>query len=140
MGFTYSSSVLPAKNPLYGWETFGTDHKKINGVWELPITLTNTPFLNIPFAGGIYFRNLPKKIIMTYFKKTQKTNNTVIGYFHPYDIDTEQEYFMHPDINNNIIFNKLMYRGRNTVLNKLDTIIKTGWKIKTYEKHILSLE
>ncbi len=30
LGFSYSSSVLPAKSPLYGWPEFGSTPKRIN--------------------------------------------------------------------------------------------------------------
>src|SRR5688572_4128736 len=30
MGFSYSSSVLPAKNPLHGWKEFGIYPRKVN--------------------------------------------------------------------------------------------------------------
>ncbi|MBL0189839.1 MAG: DUF3473 domain-containing protein [Saprospiraceae bacterium] len=60
MGFTYSSSVLPAKNPLFGWDGFGNAPKIVkNNFWELPISLNNSKFLKVPLYGGIYFRVLP---------------------------------------------------------------------------------
>ena len=60
LGFTYSSSVLPAKNPLYGWPEFGAEARKMaGGLWELPVTLYNLPGLSVPMAGGVYFRVLP---------------------------------------------------------------------------------
>jgi len=41
MGFTYSSSVLPARNPLYGWPGFGAAPRMVNGVMEVPVTLAS---------------------------------------------------------------------------------------------------
>src|SRR5215475_331845 len=32
LGFVYSSSVLPASNPLFGWEPFGTAPNQMDGV------------------------------------------------------------------------------------------------------------
>ncbi len=37
-------------------------------------------------------------------KRCWKKGNPVLGYFHPYDIDTRQEHFMHPGVFNNNIF------------------------------------
>ena len=55
-GIKYSSSVLPAKNPLYGWGGFGFTPKKMpNGIIEIPITVDKFGPLTVPFAGGIYF-------------------------------------------------------------------------------------
>ncbi|MCI5158850.1 MAG: hypothetical protein D3906_10515 [Candidatus Electrothrix sp. AUS1_2] len=34
LGFTYSSSILPARNPLYGWPEFGSKAKEVcKGFW-----------------------------------------------------------------------------------------------------------
>ena len=60
LGFTYSSSVLPARNPLYGWPDFGSKAKEVSkGFWELPVTIHTFPGLSTPVAGGVYFRVLP---------------------------------------------------------------------------------
>jgi peptidoglycan/xylan/chitin deacetylase (PgdA/CDA1 family) len=54
LGFTYSSSVLPARNPLYGWPEFGEGVRRpVDGLWELPITLHHLPGLHVPMAGGV---------------------------------------------------------------------------------------
>ncbi len=123
LGFEYSSSVLPAKNPLYGWPEFGSAFKKIGKILEMPITLHSYPFLKVPAAGGVYFRVLPFPFIQNTIRKNFSKNKAVLTYFHPYDIDTEQERFMHPDLNNNIALNSLMYMNRSKVLNRLDKII-----------------
>jgi polysaccharide deacetylase family protein (PEP-CTERM system associated) len=141
LGFNYSSSVLPAKNPLFGWEGFGETPKKMkSNIWEIPVSVSGTQLLNVPFAGGIYFRVLPIKLIMNNFKKQFAKNNAVTSYFHPYDIDTEQEKFMHPGINNNWFYNKLMYYNRTSVFERLDVIMKTyECKIITYKNYVEQL-
>ena len=40
-----------------------------------------------------------------------------------YDIDTEQERFMHPDLNNNRMMNALMYWNRSKVLDRLARLV-----------------
>ena len=60
MGFVYSSSVLPVKNPLYGWPSFGKDIKIVDEkICELPVTFYKSPVFSFPFSGGIYFRIIP---------------------------------------------------------------------------------
>lgn len=138
--FTYSSSVLPAKNPLYGWESFGKEPKRINNnIIEVPMTVANFGFLHIPFGGGVYFRTLPNFVIKYLSKKNKTIDNPLLGYFHPYDIDTDQERFMHPGINGSKFFNFLMYYNRSTVFEKLDHLIKSGFTITTYNNYIKTL-
>lgn len=137
LGFTYSSSVLPAKNPLFGWENFGQQPKKMpEGILEIPMTVGNFGTLTIPYGGGTYFRLLPKLVIKNKIKKHNTAINPLLGYFHPYDVDLEQEKFMHPGINNSKVYNKLMYLNRDTVFNKLDMLIEKGFKVYTYNQYI----
>lgn len=136
-GLTYSSSVLPADNPLYGWKEFGTEARKINdNLLEIPITLDKFGPLNIPFAGGVYFRCLPFFLIKSSFKKFFYNNHPVLSYFHPYDLDIEQEKFMHAGINNSRVYNFLMYYNRANLLNRMNKILKLDVEIMTYDKYI----
>lgn len=137
LGFKYSSSVLPAKSPLFGWEGFGEQPKKVNEkLWEIPVSIRGTRFVNVPFAGGVYFRVLPMMMIKKGFKHHFSKGLAVTGYFHPYDIDGEQELFMHPEINNSMFYNKLLYYNRKNVFDRLETIMDTfNCKIITYKEY-----
>jgi polysaccharide deacetylase family protein (PEP-CTERM system associated) len=138
--FQYSSSVMPANNPLYGWKGFGTEIRKIGNIYEIPITITSNKFLNIPFGGGIYFRVLPFFYINRKFKMNFNKNKPVIGYFHPYDIDTEQERFIHPGINQNKLYHYMMFRNRKKVLAYLEKLkINFNYNIISYRNYIKSL-
>ncbi len=134
MGFSYSSSVLPAKNPLYGWENFGQQHKKLeNGLIEIPMTLGNFGPLKIPIAGGVYFRVLPKFFIYNSIKNCLKKNEPVLSYFHPYDADAEQERYMHAGINDSRFYNRLMYYNRKNFFPRLDSLLQLDLKIIPYK-------
>lgn len=135
-GIKYSSSVLPADNPLYGWKEFGTDSKQVDHVLELPVTISQKFPLKWPFASGTYFRLLPFFVTKQLFKEMSNNNQPIIGYFHPYDIDTEQEKFMHPGLNNSKAMNRLMYINRSRVIPRLDKILSLGYEVCTY-KHYL---
>lgn len=66
--FRYSSSVLPAKNPLYGWEEFGTSMKMVNNnILEIPISIGSIGNFSFPISGGIYFRVIPFVISVALF-------------------------------------------------------------------------
>lgn len=137
LGFSYSSSVLPAKNPLYGWENFGQKNRTMdNGILEIPMSLEKFGPLNIPYGGGTYFRMLPHFLIKRKLKQQLKRDTALLGYFHPYDIDTEQERFMMPGINNSKIYNWLMYYNRSQVFKRLDALVDTGFEITTYREYI----
>lgn len=131
-GIEYSSSVLAAHNPLYGWKEFGEEQREVDGVWEMPVSLGKFGPKSIPFGGGIYFRILPWFYTRYAFKKSEE----VLGYFHPYDLDSEQEKFMHAGINESKLFNYLMYRNRSKLLPRLDKLMKDGWEIISYQNYL----
>lgn len=137
LGFTYSSSVLPAESPLYGWPDFGEDVPQIvDGMWEIPTTIFRMPKLNIPFSGGVYFRVLPFAVIKTLMRRRTNEGYPVFGYFHPYDVDTGQERFMHPEINDSRFYNWLLYFNRGRVLSRVDRIIRKGYDIIRYDDYV----
>lgn len=139
LGFTYSSSVLPAKHPLYGWAGFGEEPRLMSGITEIPMSIMNSPFLKVPFAGGVYFRTLPLAMIKRNFERKFSKGKPVLSYFHPYDIDTEQERFMHPDINGNRFYNFLLYHNRKHVFQRLEFIMELGCKIIPYNEYLRSV-
>lgn len=138
LNISYSSSVLPAKNPFYGWEEFGYSPRKMNNkVVEIPLTVGKFGHFAVPVFSGIYFRVLPEFFIRNTVKKIQ-SNMPIVAYFHPYDIDTKQEKFMHPGINNNRFYNFLMYYNRKKVFGRLNGLIAAGLKICTYNSFVTS--
>ena len=137
LGFSYSSSVLPARNPLYGWPGFGEKPRKIGNVFELPVTLGKYPFLQAPLAGGVYFRTVPFPLIRRETEKIFRSGKPVLTYFHPYDIDTGQERFMHPDLNNNRWMNALMYVNRSKVFPRIEKLIDFfSCSLITYNEYV----
>ncbi len=137
LGITYSSSVLSAKNPLYGWPEFGDRPRMTSsGILEIPLTIGKLGPLIIPYVGGIYFRAIPQIFIQKMVGKTTKKGLPLVGYFHPYDIDSGQERFMHGGIKNNHFYNWLMYYNRKNVLKKLNILLDSGNNIITYKKYI----
>lgn len=122
-GIRYSSSVLPAKNPLYGWPEFGQKARVVqDGVWEIPMSLHSFPGLRVPIVGGVYFRVLPFFLTRISVGLSVKRNRSVGSYLHPYDIDCGQERFMHPDLSGNKYLNILMYVNRKKVLKRLQAL------------------
>ncbi len=91
LGFEYSSSVLPAANPLHGLpgaplNPFRWD----NGMIEIPAPVGKIGPLTMPYLGGFYFRYLPFGIIKNQMAKA--ANDSVAWtYCHPYDFDGDEE-------------------------------------------------
>jgi polysaccharide deacetylase family protein (PEP-CTERM system associated) len=136
-GFVYSSSVVPARGARYGWPDVGSDRPcRVDGLWELPLSLTRTPGLRIPFAAGVYLRNLPLPAIGWTVRKRLNENEPVISYVHPYDIDTEQERFMHAELGNSRLLNWLMYRNRGDVFRRLERLFAADARVMPYAEYV----
>ena len=59
-----------------------------------------------------------------------------MAYLHPYDIDTEQERFMHPEINESRFYNWLLYRNRGRVFERLEKLLQCGPKVVPYAEYV----
>ncbi len=124
LGFTYSSSVMATQSAFHGWPEFGKGFKLVNDkIWELPPTLLHNPVLSIPFASSVYFRFLPGLISKWAMQNSFRKGEPVISYFHSFDIDSEQERFMHPGVNNSFVYNFLMYYRRRGMLNRFENML-----------------
>lgn len=136
-GLRYSSSVLPAPNPLYGWPGYGPEPRRIGTIWEIPMTVAPVGPGRLPFAGGTYMRVLPGWYVRRLFRQAPEP---VLGYLHPYDIDHEQERFMHPGLNGSKLMNALMYVGRRGLFGKLDSLLAAGAVLQRYRDYVDTLE
>jgi len=132
LGFKYSSSVLPARNPLYGWPEFGAAPRLVNGVMEAPVTLSRVGPLLAPVGAGTYFRCLPMPLVRRAFHQKARLGEVVVGYFHPYDIDFAQERVMSRGVNGSRLMNSLLYVNRRRTLERLESLLADGFKIMAY--------
>ena len=132
LNYTYSSSVLPATSPLYGWAGHTQAIEWRGPVAELPVSVTSCLGKTIPFAAGTYLRLLPTWLIRRSAAATRLRGLPVIGYLHPYDVDAEQERFMHPGINNSRIYNQIMYMNRTSVFAKLEALLADDFRVVRY--------
>ena len=130
LGFTYSSSVLPARSPLYGNPRFGAGPRLIEGVVELPVTMLPFRLLPVPI-GGLYFRVLPRPILRRALAVRRRRGEAVASYHHPYDIDTEQG-FTHAGFRRWGAFDLLMRANRGAVLSRLEMVKALGFSFATY--------
>lgn len=121
VGFRYSSSVLPAGNPLYGYP--GAPRSVFtwsSGLLEIPAALI--PRLHVPFFGGIYFRYLPTTVLRRIAPLIQ--HQSPWFYCHPYDVDTGESFTM-----NDVApwANWLLMRNRGRTLNRIEDLLTCRW-------------
>jgi len=124
LGFTYSSSVLPAKSPLYGFSSAPRHPFKWgNGIIELPAPIYDFGPVSIPFLGGIYFRYIPIQIIKLIIKSIN-SDIDMWFYFHPHDFDYNQPYFRIPGTTN--LISLLLWLNRKNTNSKLFRLIDSN--------------
>ncbi|PWU10139.1 MAG: hypothetical protein C5B47_02635 [Verrucomicrobia bacterium] len=132
LGFKYSSSVLPASSPLFGWPGFGTSIHQIKGIQELPITLGTGIRRSLPFAAGTYLRCLPKKWFLEEFERAKRRPSPIVGYCHPYDIDIWQQYVIHKEMSRRPYLNPFLYWGRRQTIPRLRMLVENGFVFHRY--------
>jgi polysaccharide deacetylase family protein (PEP-CTERM system associated) len=135
LGFEYSSSVVPAGTALYGWPGFASECvRTAAGVWEIPVSVLGGRH-GVPFLSGVYFRLLPFAVVRAAFRRVLDSGRPAAGYLHPYDVDTEQERFMHPELGGSRLLNQLMYVGRRRVCARLDRLFGDG-EVMPYRDYV----
>ena len=93
-GFVYDSSIVPCKNPQYGWKDFGKDICRIDlgdgmNIVEVPMSVMSIPMTSKGFVtGGGYLRHFPYFVSYAAIKHIQKTRPVVV-YMHPYEFGKE---------------------------------------------------
>jgi polysaccharide deacetylase family protein (PEP-CTERM system associated) len=133
LGFSYSSSVLPARSPIYGHPGFGTRPRLVEGLVELPVTLLPFSMLPVP-VGGLYFRVLPRPLLRRALAVRRDEEEAVASYHHPYDIDTEPA-FTHAGFRRWGVFDLLMRANRGAVLPRLEMAKSLGFSFVPYGPH-----
>lgn len=120
-GFTYSSSVLPAANPLHGWP--GAPRRPCrwsNGVLELPCPVAGAGRARIPFLGGIYLRYVPAAITRRLLAR-QAPGEVAWSYLHPYDLDADEPFFVMPHAG--WLTSRILHTRRRATLGRLEHAI-----------------
>lgn len=120
-GFSYSSSVLPASNPLYGYPAAPrTPFRWSSSLVELPVPVARFGTMVLPFLGGIYLRYLPMAWIRA---RTADLDRDVMPwiYLHPYDIDADEDYVRFAGTS--VAMSLLLWRRRRKTLHRLETLV-----------------
>jgi polysaccharide deacetylase family protein (PEP-CTERM system associated) len=132
-GFTYSSSVLPAPNPLFGWPEFGPLPRTVDGVCELPMTIGSVLGHRLPLFGGTYFRVLPYQLLRPRLRAALRAG-PVQAYFHPYDVDVAQPWVMHAGVHGKRVLNALLFLRRGSLPRRLRLLLQEAGSTRTYSE------
>lgn len=91
-GIRYSSSVMPARNPIYGFD--GAPRSVFrwrNGLLELPCPIASIAGMNVAYLGGVYLRYIPNFVVSKLLSRREE-NTVRWTYIHPYDFDPDEPF------------------------------------------------
>ena len=123
LGFAYSSSLLPAWNPLAGWP--GAPRRPFrwpSGVLELPVPLGRIGPLAVPFLGGMYLRWLPPWRLCRLARDWARDGTGLWSYCHPYDLDTTEGLVRRPDTG--LLGSLMLWLNRRSALPRLEGLLE----------------
>jgi polysaccharide deacetylase family protein (PEP-CTERM system associated) len=123
-GFHYSSSVLPARNPLHGWP--GAPQRPFrwsNGLLELPCPVGGVGRAMLPFLGGVYLRYLPSVLTRRLISRADRSA-VLWSYLHPYDLDPDEPFFVLPHAG--WLTSRVLHARRDATLARLQATIEAA--------------
>ena len=124
LGFEYSSSVLPARSPLYGYPGRPrTPHRWPSGLLELPCPVADLGPITNPYLGGIYFRVLPWTAVR-YGLGRAHPDEMLWAYLHPYDFDPGEPFQKRPDLGP--WKSRLQWLYRRRMYDRVDRLFASG--------------
>jgi polysaccharide deacetylase family protein (PEP-CTERM system associated) len=120
-GFGYSSSVLPARNPLHGWPGAPTGaFRWSTGLVELPCPVGGIARAQVPFLGGIYLRFVPSFLTKRFLRRLNAAT-VPWSYVHPYDLDPDEPFFVMPHAG--WLTSRIVHMRRAATLGRLERAI-----------------
>ena len=123
-GFLYDSSIYPVRHDRYGYPGFSrvpvTMKTDTGVIFEVPLPSFRFAGINVPFAGGGYFRHFPLwftewGISMVNHQEGER----VVVYLHPWELDPEQ-----PHIPCGALTRLRHYRNLHKTESRLRTILR----------------
>jgi polysaccharide deacetylase family protein (PEP-CTERM system associated) len=121
-GFTYSSSVLPARSPLFGDPTLPTGpFRWPNGLLELPCPVARAGGLGLPYLGGVYLRAIPTAASRLAHQRFGRDSLQWI-YCHPYDFDADEPFWVVPEAG--AVGSRLLWYNRRRTFAKVDALLR----------------
>ena len=87
LGFRYDCSIFPIHHPRYGIPDAPRVPHVRNGLTEFPLSTLRCGPLNVPVAGGAYFRLLPLSFLLRAYRRLNRQGIPVQLYVHPWELD-----------------------------------------------------
>ena len=89
VGIQYDSSIFPMRGPRYGIPSFPRHAVRVplgdRSIIEVPLSTVRKCGINLPVAGGGYFRLLPYPLIRHAFRTVNAEGFPFVVYCHPYE-------------------------------------------------------
>ncbi len=124
LGFIYSSSVLPAKSPLFGYpECPSSPFTWPSGLIELPVPVVSVGATGIPFLGGIYLRVLPWSVVRLGLSVCGG-RQSLWTYCHAHDFDADEPFHVIDHLG--WAASRLFFAGRRRMFSRIERVIREG--------------
>lgn len=93
-GYTYDSSRFPIARPGYGTASGAREphvlHTEAGPLHEYPPAVWPVAGVNVPVAGGGWFRQFPYRVIETGLAQVLRSSQPAVFYLHPWEVDPGQ--------------------------------------------------
>lgn len=120
-GFTYSSSVMPSRNPIAGYP--GAPQQPFqwaNGLVELPCPVAGIGPARLPYLGGAYLRILPAWLLRV-LARTADPKALRWVYSHPYDFDPGEPFHVMPGTT--ALQSRLLWYNRRRMFDRVAQVL-----------------
>jgi peptidoglycan-N-acetylglucosamine deacetylase len=122
LGFAYSSSVLPAPNPIRGYP--GAPREPFRwrgGLVELPCPVAGAGRLALPYLGGVYLRYLPRLVVRLLVSRAEPGARPWT-YLHPYDLDAGAPFAVLPHAS--WLVSRILHHRRGQTLDRVSELLR----------------
>jgi hypothetical protein len=87
----YDSSIFPVHHDMYGIPDAPLGiHYRQEELWELPLSIYRIGSMNLPVAGGGYFRLYPQWVTHKAIRQINASGRPAVVYVHPWEFDPDQ--------------------------------------------------
>ena len=121
LGFTYSSSVLPAASPMYGWPGLPRmPFRWSPGLIEFPCPLVRLVGFELPFLGGAYLRVLPR-VVQRYGLRRSAATAVLWTYCHPWEFDADEAFYVFDD--GGWVASRIGWLNRKNMMKRVERVL-----------------
>ena len=93
-GYLYDSSIFPVMHDRYGIPSasphVGAIRTEVGTIWEVPPSVVKVFGINVPVAGGGYFRLYPYWVLRSLLRRVLRDDMPLVMYLHPWELDPDQ--------------------------------------------------